>query len=309
MDARKSDGVKINKCFDTCCGTGLLRGATHEQVMGRQDGKVDWLDDDRIVLVRTTRPVPNCPPSLPRVFRCPTVMKKTIKRIVKSACALVPSSLYDRASGLSVTRAMRNRIDAPVYSSREELWENLLKEVIGERKRILVLEFGVCEGYSIKYLATLNQNPDSLFLGFDSFEGLPEDWLFTHPKGTFSTRGEIPTTIDPRMKFVKGWFQISLPEFVRTFSEEEKRKFIPLVHFDADLYSSTLFLLTSLHWLFQEYFFIFDEFFGEELRAFHNYNQAYGVSVQFLGRTIQEKFINQVSGALLTRRSKGKRVG
>jgi hypothetical protein len=240
-------------------------------------------------------------------------MKKTIKRIVKSACALVPSSVYDRASGLSLTRAMADQINAPVYTSREKLWENLLKDVIGEEKRVLVLEFGVCEGYSIKYLAALNKNPDSLFFGFDSFEGLPEDWLFTHPKGTFSTRGEVPTTSDPRMKFVKGWFQISLPEFVRTFwrtfSEEEKEKFAPVVHFDADLYSSTLFLLTSLHWLFQEYFFIFDECFGEELRAFHNYNQAYGISVQFLGRTIQGGFINQVSGTLLTRRPGEEHVG
>ena len=34
-----------------------------------------------------------------------------------------------------------------------------------------------------------NSHSDSRFVGFDSFEGLPEDWNSENPKGHFTTQG------------------------------------------------------------------------------------------------------------------------
>ena len=64
-----------------------------------------------------------------------------------------------------------------------------------------------------------------------------------------------------------------------------KQKNILLFHFDADLYSATLFLLTKLD-KFKEYYAIFDEFTGHESRAIYNYRQSYDADIEFYGKTI-----------------------
>src|SRR6202030_3461768 len=80
---------------------------------------------------------------------------------------------------------------------------------------------------------------------------------------------------DPRVQFVTGWFQDSLPRFLQTFEPQR-----PLViHLDADLYSSTLFVLTSLapH-LVPGTVLVFDEFSStstSEFRAFMDYASAF----------------------------------
>ena len=54
------------------------------------------------------------------------------------------------------------------------------------------MEFGVFEGKSINYLASLNKKVT--FHGFDSFEGLPEQWFMGHKvieKGHFAV-SELP---------------------------------------------------------------------------------------------------------------------
>ena len=78
---------------------------------------------------------------------------------------------------------------------------------------------------------------------FDSFEGLPEAWGHAAPK-TFTTGGAIPAAADPRVSFVKGWFQNTLPDFLAATRLNPDRPV--LVHYDADLYTSTLFILTTL---------------------------------------------------------------
>ena len=51
-----------------------------------------------------------------------------------------------------------------------------------------------------------NNNKNSRIIGFDSFEGLNQPWA-GNQIGAFSTNGEIPKTTDPRVSYVKGWFQ------------------------------------------------------------------------------------------------------
>src|SRR5690348_11342920 len=57
----------------------------------------------------------------------------------------------------------------------------------------LYLEFGVREGDSVNYIA--NHILPKIIYGFDSFEGIPEEWKrrkdgsLTYPEGTFSMTG------------------------------------------------------------------------------------------------------------------------
>ena len=133
------------------------------------------------------------------------------------------------------------------------------------------------QGYTIKYWSTINSNPNSRFYGFDSFEGLPEDWsgaFVRVPKGTFNTEGVVPEIEDPRVSFHKGWFQTSLPLFLHTYQSRNRL----LVHCDADLYTSTLYVLCTLHNRFKPgSLIIFDEFSGatDEFRAFTDYSSSF----------------------------------
>lgn len=102
-----------------------------------------------------------------------------------------------------------------------------------------ILEFGVFKGGTIRQIRKMFDSSFEVF-GFDSFEGLPEDWKGTNVrKGDFNLNGNIPK-ID-NVKFYKGWFKDTLPEYL------EIAKPISLLHIDCDLYSSTVDVLWSLN--------------------------------------------------------------
>jgi O-methyltransferase len=139
------------------------------------------------------------------------------------------------------------------------------------------LEFGVYRGRTMKIWTKLNPHPQSRFIGFDSFEGLPEDWSFAvgggMKAGTFSLDGKAPQLDDPRVTLVKGLFQHTLPDFIRDYRPQKN----VVVHMDADLYTSTLFCLAELHRALNTPIVIFDEFdnLPHEYLAFRNYTTAY----------------------------------
>jgi predicted O-methyltransferase YrrM len=143
----------------------------------------------------------------------------------------------------------------------------------------MVLEFGVGAGSSL--LALSETFTDRLIVGFDSFEGLPEDWRTGFEKGFFSDV-QIPTNINA--KLVRGWFADTLKEFL----DSEKDK-VALVHLDADLYSSTSYVLEMLTERIQVgTVMVFDEFFNypgwenHEARAFEEWLLKSEVKVEYL---------------------------
>lgn len=142
-------------------------------------------------------------------------------------------------------------------------------------------EFGVAEGLSFGWWLKWNTNPDSRFYGFDTFTGLPEDFGVMK-KPDYDTGGKFPKVDDNRAAFVPGLFQDSLEEFLKTY-KSEKRK---VIHMDADLYSSTLYVLTRLFPLLNNNdIIIFDEF-GvptHEFSAFSNFVHAYNFKFEILG--------------------------
>ena len=155
-------------------------------------------------------------------------------------------------------------------------------ETIGRDLPVSYLEFGVFKGNSIIKMASIFTNPGARFIGFDSFEGLPEAWRQKRA-GFFSVEGQVPQTDDQRISFVKGYFQNTLPGFLENLRRNPAANAGPvLIHFDADLYSATLFLLGMLWQHIPEYYFIFDEFFSDEAVALHDFMLAYPVEIEYL---------------------------
>ena len=185
------------------------------------------------------------------------------------------------------------------YESREEMWEEEIKSYAKE-KSILYLEFGVWEGYSIMHLVNKLDNPNHKFYGFDSFQGLPESWdtlSGVMDSGHFSTQGNKPQIDDSRVEFITGWFQNSIDPFITQLKLEQSRL---VVHYDADLYSSTLYCLMQVDRLKSEYLAFFDEIPGHETRALYNYVQATGARVRFLGRVGPSKNYPWQVAAMIT---------
>jgi len=173
------------------------------------------------------------------------------------------------------------------FATREQLYryvnEGLLK---GPDRLIDYLEFGVYEGASMREWCSLNRNPGSRFFGFDSFEGLPEDWHSGKRKGAFSTGGKAPTIADSRVTFVPGWFQKSLRSFLSTYSAPQSM----VIHLDSDLYSSTLYCLTTLDPLITSgTLIVMDDFFDalHVYRALSDYCSAYVREYRIVARTVE----------------------
>ncbi|MFZ1135701.1 MAG: TylF/MycF/NovP-related O-methyltransferase [Candidatus Korobacteraceae bacterium] len=123
------------------------------------------------------------------------------------------------------------------------------------------LEFGVFQGDSMRQWVTLNKHKDSRFFGFDSFEGLPEDWRAGQARGHFDVGGAAPPIDDLRVKFVKGWFEDTIPPFVRDFTGKNRL----LLHLDADLYRSTILPLVHFNpFMSKGTLLIFDEFYDRD---------------------------------------------
>ncbi len=142
------------------------------------------------------------------------------------------------------------------------------------------LEFGVYGGKSFQWWAEANRDAASRFVGFDTFSGLPEDWnLFK--KGEMSVDGSVPETDDRRCSFEVGLFQDTLPGFLKKLERRNRL----VIHMDADLYSSTLFVLTSLAPILQKGdIILFDEFNIplHEFRAFTDFIESYYLKVKIL---------------------------
>ena len=155
---------------------------------------------------------------------------------------------------------------------RYDVWDKFIFKEDFTNEKIQFLEFGVYEGESIKYFANKLSNKENIFIGYDTFYGLPTDWQSAQ-KGMFSTHGKVPETDDKRIKFIKGIFQQTFNNLIID------KKIKTIIHFDADMYSSTLFLLFKLHETLDEYYFIFDELEGEELRALKDYMKVYNVDL------------------------------
>ena len=232
-------------------------------------------------------------------------LKALAKRVTGRALSidllekLTEYSIAERRFGHGLDAATRivtggDTWDTIVLRGREELWRRTLNHAGSDS--LLLLEFGVFQGDSMRSFAQLNLSEESRFYGFDSFEGLPEDWrgLSAHH---FDVAGLIPKIDDDRVTFIKGWFRETLPRMTEELIELSKYRAV-IVHVDADLYSSTLYVLFALAAKFRNYHIIFDEFSGHESRALYNFCQATGADFKILYRLDWKDCPQVVSGVL-----------
>lgn len=157
-----------------------------------------------------------------------------------------------------------------------------------------VLEFGVYRGYTISLIREKLDKSYKVF-GFDSFEGLPEDWKNTQcQKGFFSTNGVIPEI--EGIKFFKGWFEDTILQYLKEADT------IGLLHVDCDLYSSTKTIFNNLHpYIKKGTIIVFDEWCynadpkcnDHEQKAFYEYVKEYDVNFEFIDFNDQENSIER----------------
>ena len=167
------------------------------------------------------------------------------------------------------------------YSKRYMLYGYVSEKLELDNKAFDYLEFGVAGGYSFRWWLEHSKNRDCRFYGFDTFEGLPEAW------GTFKKRdmsADIPVIDDPRVKFIKGLFQDTLGKFLSSHDMNNGKP--KIIHLDADLFSSTLFALTSLApWLRAGDILLFDEFNvpNHEFLAYRIFSDSYYIRSSLIG--------------------------
>ena len=126
--------------------------------------------------------------------------------------------------------------------------------------RNLFLEFGVYTGGSINLFSKQLKNIHGTIYGFDTFEGLTEDWL-THvffPKGSLSLKNKLPKVAKNAI-LIKGKIQDTLDNFLK----DNLKKKILFAHMDMDTYASTKFALAKIKpFLEKGSVILFDEFYG-----------------------------------------------
>ena len=167
------------------------------------------------------------------------------------------------------------------HSKRYSLYQHVIDSLGLGNEEVTYLEFGVFGANSFNWWLEHNSHAASRFYGFDTFEGLPEDWG-TFKKGEMSAAA--PESHDSRALFVKGLFQDTLPSFLENHPLSSTKRNV--IHLDADLFSSTLFVLSSLgSKLKKGDILLFDEFNvpNHEFFAFKIFQDSFYVKTRLLG--------------------------
>jgi hypothetical protein len=158
---------------------------------------------------------------------------------------------------------------------RTQLSPNLAHGLIGE--------CGVATGRTINHIARLC--PVITIHGFDSFDGLPEDWTSRMPKGFFK-RNSLPK-VRKNVELHVGWFENTLPDFKTKYGNTP----LQLLHIDSDLYSSAITILETLKDnIVPGTVIMFDEYLNypgwelDEFKAWQEHVTKYNIKYEYIGR-------------------------
>ena len=169
--------------------------------------------------------------------------------------------------------------------NREEVWKAVVDRI--SATPVLYLEFGVFEGASIRFWSDALRDPGTRIHGFDSFEGLPAaggPWSM----GQFDVQGNMPSVPDQRVQFFKGWFDQVLPNY------QVPPHDVLIINMDADLYSSTIYVLRHLRpWIKPGTFLYFDEMnhLEHEPRALEDFMNESGLRFRGVSADLSLAFV------------------
>lgn len=145
-----------------------------------------------------------------------------------------------------------------------------------------ILDFGVYKGASTRALAAIF--PRHAIHGFDSFEGLPEDWNHAL-KASFSDAAGLIPEAPKNVTFHKGWFDDTAP----AWASSNRRAKIALLRIDCDIYSSTKTIFDSIGPMIGSGSWIcFDELIGyygwqgHEHKAFEEFLKARSLKAEYV---------------------------
>jgi len=165
------------------------------------------------------------------------------------------------------------------YNKRYPMYKWVIEHE-GLTNDINYMEFGVATGQSFRWFLNENKHPGSRFYGFDTFDGLPEDFG-SFKKGAFSNNNKLPEIDDARGKFYQGLFQQTVPGFLKELDTSKRN----VLMMDADLYTATLYTLASLApYLKKGDIIFFDEFAvpTHEFKAFLDFTQSFYINLQLI---------------------------
>jgi hypothetical protein len=192
----------------------------------------------------------------------------------------------------SVKYVEENMYNAVLLTDYNEFRKYTLSKV---KLNGIAAEFGVWKGGSINFIAdTLKQT----IYGFDSFEGLKEDWKgdVDHTQGKFNLNGVLPE-VRSNVTLVKGWFNETIPNWLKTIDND----WLSFIHIDCDTYESSKIVLNEVgHMIKPGTVVMFDEYIGRpawkhnEFRAWQEFVKDNGIKYEYLAACEQ-----QVSVAIL----------
>lgn len=204
----------------------------------------------------------------------------------------VREKMWELAAEESARYAIKHMRHARSFTYRTD-YHSWLRKLIRtcQTPHGINLEFGVASGASLWKFADRDVNT---FYGFDSFEGLPEEWFSSENGGLGKSvfkQGELPQ-VPENTVLIKGWFENTLPSFAAEIFDQtlsKGRTDINFIHVDCDLYSSAKTIFDYLGPFIRSGSIIaFDEYMNypgwqmDEFKAFQEYVKAHQVSYEYL---------------------------
>lgn len=175
-----------------------------------------------------------------------------------------------RQASLNMTGKNEDDILSSILIGDSTDFSNIMSKVTVDG---LYLEFGVATGTTLRMIA--EAVPDKKVWGFDSFQGLPEDWKEDVGEGHFAC--DVPTDLPSNTELVVGWFNETLEDWAAKNPGP-----LAFIHLDADLYSSTDYVMKTLADRFVDgTIIVFDEIYGHPSHKEHEYKNF----LEFLDRT------------------------
>jgi Macrocin-O-methyltransferase (TylF) len=243
---------------------------------------------------RVLPPAPEFPSDLTRaaMFIANYGLKHLVQKAAMVARMPIAYPQMHPYAGLQA-RAHQETLDFILKEMPEAIAFDTPRELMGHALDLakldgLVAEFGVNSGGTINFIA--KKKPHAAVHGFDSFEGLPEDWSGNAmAAGYFNRQGKLPK-VAGNVTLHAGWFDRSLPRFMPTTNATAA-----FLHIDCDLYSSTVTIFEHLGpRIVPGTVLVFDEYFNypnwqaHEHKAFVEFKARSGLKFKTLGYSIQQ---------------------